>query len=194
MSVAAVILAAGSSSRFGSTKQVVTLYGRPLVGHAVATARAAGCVPVVVVVGHDELHVRGALRRMDVRIVTNPAFAEGQSTSLAVGLAALGGHVEAAVVLLADQPGVTAEAVRACVAAWRGGAGVARAAYDDRQGHPIVFDRSIWPRLSHLSGDQGARQVLAELDVTPVPVPGPCPRDVDRPSDLAALESRPDQP
>ena len=65
------------------------------------------------------------------------------------------------------------------------GAGIARARYEDRAGHPVVFDRSTWAELATIKGDIGARVLLRTLDVTDVPVPGRCPPDVDRPQDLA---------
>lgn len=183
--VAAVVLAAGRASRYGATKQLAELDGRPLVRHAVDVARDAGLAPVVVVVGHDAAAVRAVLPE-DVEVVDNPDFAHGQASSLRAGVAAVtASGADALVVLLADQPGITAEAVRAVVAAHADGAPVARAAYDDRPGHPVLFDRSVWSALAHLTGDVGARDLLRELAVTDVPVPGRCPADVDRPEDLS---------
>lgn len=182
--VAAVVLAAGRASRYGATKQLAELDGRPLVLHAVDVARDAGLAPVVVVVGHDAAAVRAVLPD-GVDVVDNPDFAHGQASSLRAGVAAVtASGADALVVLLADQPGITADAVRAVVAAHAAGAPVARAAYDDRPGHPVLFDRSVWPALAHLTGDVGARDLLRDLAVTDVPVAGRCPADVDRPEDL----------
>jgi molybdenum cofactor cytidylyltransferase len=183
-SVAVVVLAAGRATRFGATKQLVEVDGRPLVRHAVDTARAAGLDPVLVVVGHDADAVRRALPA-GVTVVDNPAHADGQATSLRAGVAAATAtRAGALVVLLADQPGISTAAVRTVVAAHAGGALVARARYDDRPGHPVLFDRSVWPALAEVSGDVGARDLLRRLSVTDVPVAGPCPADVDRPEDL----------
>lgn len=182
--VAAVVLAAGRATRFGATKQLAEVDGRPLVRHAVDTARAADLDPVLVVVGHDADAVRAVLPA-GVTAVDNPAHAEGQATSLRAGVAAATAtEATALVVLLADQPGITAAAVRAVVAAHAAGALVARARYDDRPGHPVLFDRSVWPALAEVSGDVGARDLVRRLPVTDVPVAGPCPDDVDRPEDL----------
>lgn len=182
--VAGLVLAAGRADRFGATKQLVELDGRPLVRHAVDAARDAGLDPVLVVVGHDAARVRQALPD-GVEAVDNPAFAEGQATSLQAGVAAATRtDAGALVVLLADQPGVSPDAVRAVVAAHGAGHLVARASYDDRPGHPVLFDRSVWPALAELTGDVGARELLDRLAVTEVDVPGPCPPDVDRPDDL----------
>ncbi len=183
--VAALVLAAGRGTRFGATKQLVELEGRPLVLHAVDAALAAGLDPVLVVVGHEADAVRRVLPG-HVEVVDNPAFAEGQATSLRAGVAAATRTEAAAlVVLLADQPGVTVEAVQAVTAAHDAGHLVVRAAYDDRPGHPVLFDRTVWPALAEVTGDSGARDLLDGLAVTEVDVAGPCPPDVDRPGDLA---------
>lgn len=184
-SVAGVILAAGRATRFGATKQLVEVDGRPLVRHAVDVARDAGLSPILVVVGHDADAVRSVLPA-DVGIVDNPGYVEGQSTSLRAGVAAATStDAGALVVLLADQPGLTAAAVRTVVAAHAAGALVARASYDDHPGHPVLFDREAWPAVAQVTGDRGARDLLADLHVVDVPVAGPRPQDVDTPEDLA---------
>lgn len=181
-----MVLAAGAARRYGTTKQLVEVDGRPLVAHAVATAHAAGVDEVVVVVGHDAAAVRrAATAGGPAEIVANPAYAHGQATSLAAGIDAadrLG--VDVAVILLADQPGVEAAAVQAVVAAVRGGARAARARYDDGPGHPVAFARDVWPQLTAITGDRGARDLLVELDTTEIRWPGPAPADVDVPDDL----------
>lgn len=182
--VAGVVLAAGRAARFGATKQLVEVDGRPLVRHAVDTALGAGLDPVLVVVGHDAGRVRQVLPA-GIEVVDNPAYADGQASSLRAGVAAATGtEAGALVVLLADQPDVTVDAVRAVVHAHADGHLVVRANYDDRPGHPVLFDRTVWPALSEVSGDTGARELLATLAVTEVDLPGPCPPDIDHPDDL----------
>lgn len=184
---AAVVLAAGRATRFGDTKQVARIAGRALVAHVVDAALDAGLPEVVVVVGHDAERVTAALPDDPrVRTVTNPRYAEGQASSLRTGLDALPADVEVAVIVLADQPGVTAAAVAAVGAAVGPDRPVARALYDDGPSHPVAFHRSVWPRLSRLSGDAGARQVLDDLEVHAVRLPGDAPPDVDAPADLPA--------
>jgi molybdenum cofactor cytidylyltransferase len=184
-SVAAVVLAAGRGTRFGATKQLAEHRGRPLVLHAVETARAAGCDPVLVVVGHDADRVRAVLPS-DVTTVDNPDHASGQASSLRAGVAAASRtDATALVVLLADQPGVPPEVVRRVVDAHAAGHPVVRARWRDRPGHPVLFDRDVWPDLARTRGDVGARDLLAELDVTHVEVDAPSPPDVDVPEDLA---------
>lgn len=186
---AALVLAAGSGTRFGATKQLATVGGLPMVAHVVATALEAGIDEVVLVLGHDADRVGEAVpadRR--VRTVPNQDHVEGLGSSLRVGAAALGQGVEVAVVLLADQPGVSARVVRQVVAA-AAGHDAARAVYDDGPGHPVAFARHVFGRLAELGGDVGARELLGSLDVAAVPVEGPAPPDVDRPDDLDGLRS-----
>lgn len=187
--VVALILAAGQGRRFaGGTKQLAVVGGRPLVAHAVATARAAGVGRVVVVVGHDADAVTAAVRTedADAQVVTNPHHACGQSTSLVAGIRAVARDDRArlAVVLLADQPGVRAEAVRAVAAAVDDGAPAARASYADAPGHPVAFSRGVFDRLAAVEGDAGARHLLDELDLAHVLVAGRVPPDIDTVEDL----------
>jgi molybdenum cofactor cytidylyltransferase len=187
--VVALVLAAGRGDRFAAgTKQLAEVADRSLVAHAVATARAAGVDHVVVVVGHDGDAVAAAVRveDADAEIVTNPDYAQGQATSLAVGIRAIArdDRVRLAVVLLADQPGVRAEAVRAVAAAVRDGAPAARASYADAPGHPVAFSHEVFDRLTGVTGDAGARQLLDGLDLAHVLVAGPVPPDIDTVEDL----------
>lgn len=188
MTVAAVVLAAGLATRFGTPKQVAVRRGEPLVRTVVGAALAGGVDEVVVVVGHAGDDVREALPAdVRVRAVDNPRYAEGQSTSLVAGLAALGADASLAVVLLADEPDVTGAAVAAVASACPAD-GAARARYDDGPGHPVALARPLWARVAGVTGDRGARDVLAEVGVVDVPVRGPRPRDVDVPEDLHRRE------
>lgn len=185
--VAALVLAAGSASRFGTTKQLAEVDGRPLVVHALDTARTAGLSPLLLVVGHDAERV-AATAGADVTLVHNPDHASGQASSLRAGLdAADTAGAGAVVVLLADEPDVPVDAVTEVVAAHLAGAEVVRARYDDGPGHPVLLGRPVWPRLADTQGDRGARDLLADDDVVHVQLAGPTPRDVDVPADLDAL-------
>jgi molybdenum cofactor cytidylyltransferase len=182
----AVVLAAGRGSRFGATKQLAEVDGLPLVAHAVRAAHAAGVARVLLVVGHAaEAVVAGARGGGEVVEVANPDHAAGQSTSLRAGLeAAEGEGAQVAVVLLADQPGVEPAVIRAVAAAVGGSVEAARARYEDGPGHPVALARSVWPRAAAVTGDRGARDLLADLVLVEVEVPGSVPVDVDAPSDL----------
>jgi molybdenum cofactor cytidylyltransferase len=160
----------------------------------VAAAVAAGVDAVHVVVGHDgEVVAAAANEAGEVAVVHNPAYASGQASSLHAGLvSAEAAGADVAVVLLADEPDVTPEAIAAVAdATGAGQAAAARARYDDAAGHPVAFARSVFGRLhDEVAGDRGARDVLADLDVVEVPVAGRRPRDLDRPEDLEQRRRR----
>jgi molybdenum cofactor cytidylyltransferase len=185
--ISALVLAAGGGSRFGRTKQIEVLRGKPLVQHAVDAATAAGVDEVVVVLGHDAPRVRDALELPERgRYVINDRYAEGQATSLAVGLRALDEASDAVVVLLADQPGIEQRHVTALVEAFRRGEPeIVRIRFRDAPG-PSLFARSVWDEASALGGDTGAR---ALFDARPervrwVAFDEKAPVDVDRQGDL----------
>lgn len=185
----AVVLAAGRATRFGATKQLAELGGVPLVALAVATAHRATTVDAVhLVVGHDAEAVAAAARSGGpVEVVVNDAYAAGQATSLRSGIASAdAAGAEVAVVLLADEPDVAADAVDRVVEEVLTGALAARPRYDDAPGHPVAFGRAAFEPLLAVEGDRGARDLLGDLGVVEVAVPGPRPRDVDTPGDLDA--------
>jgi CTP:molybdopterin cytidylyltransferase MocA len=164
--VAAVVLAAGASSRFGSPKQRLLL--APVL-EQVRRARSIG--EIVVVVGAHEVDT-------DARVVQCADWERGPGASLRCGLAALSPASQAAVVVLADGPMLAPEAIDRIVAAWRERAGnVVAASYGGNRGHPVLLDRSIWAQIP----DEGARALEPALV--------PCddlgsPGDVDDPEDL----------
>jgi molybdenum cofactor cytidylyltransferase len=185
--ISALVLAAGEGTRFGGTKQLEILRGKPLVQHAVDAASRGGVDEVVVVLGHDALRVRDALDLPEgARFVVNDRYAQGQSTSLAAGLRALDPRSEAAVVLLADQPGVRARHVRSLVTAFEADPSeILRIRFRDGPG-PAILARSVWDEAMALTGDTGARALIeAEPDrERRLEVDEDAPPDVDRRSDL----------
>jgi molybdenum cofactor cytidylyltransferase len=159
---AALILAAGASTRLGRPKQLLDWAGRPLARAVAEVALAAGLDPVIAVVGAASRQVTAALAGLPLRIVENPAYMQGQSTSLRAGVAALPADAAAALVLLADQPFVTAAIVARIVAEWRAhGSAIVAPAYAGQRGNPVLFDRTVFPELLAVEGDQGARAILA---------------------------------
>jgi nicotine blue oxidoreductase len=190
--VSAVLLAAGSGSRFGGGKLLAPYRGRPLIESSLANLTEAPVGETLVVVGDDAERLLPVVEPYGVRVVENPEWEEGQSTSVRAGLLALGPEVGAAVVLLADQPLVGPEAVGRLVAAFEAGAGVAVATYGGERRNPVLFSREVWPLLlRELTGDEGARNVLRRHPDLVREVP--CddvgdPADVDTPQDLRALE------
>ena len=189
MSVAGLLLAAGSGSRFGSPKALVSYRGQTLVERGVALLRDAGCDPVLVVVGAQAEQVTAVVGD-DALTVTCPDWQRGMGASLCTGLAALPATSSAVVVALADQPLVTAEAVTRLLAA---GGQAAVATYGGKARNPVLLSRSTWEQVAELAvGDVGARPWLSahpEL-VTEVPCDDAgSPFDIDTPADLAALEA-----
>ena len=170
--VAGLVLAAGEGRRYGMPKALVTHRGRLLVQHAADTLAAAGCRPVVVVLGAAADRVRA--RAADLpRTVDNPDWPTGMASSLRVGLEALADTpAVAVVVLLVDMPGVTPSAVRRLMALGDHGV-LAIGGYRDRRGHPVLLGREHWPGVAaSATGDRGARDYLREHDdlVRVVPV------------------------
>lgn len=189
--VAAIVLAAGAGSRFGGGKLLAPYRGRPLIEGALVNLADAPVDETVVVVGADAKRLREVCESCGVRVVENPGWAEGMSTSVRAGLRALGPEAQAAVVLLADQPLVGAGAVGRLVEAFERGAKVAVATYGGRPRNPVLFSREVWPLLEEeLSGDEGARPFLRRHPklLTQVPCDGVGdPADVDTAEDLRRL-------
>lgn len=180
------MLAAGRGERFGdATKQLAEIDGDPLVTIVTATAVTAGLSPVLVVVGHDADAVAGAVPA-GARTIHNPDFADGQASSLRVGLDALAdSRSTSTVVLLADEPGVRVSAVRRVADELRSGAELVRCRYGDRPGHPVGLARARWREAAAADGaDAGARALLRGDDVVTVEIDSPAPVDVDTPGDL----------
>jgi CTP:molybdopterin cytidylyltransferase MocA len=161
-SVLGVVLAAGGSSRMGRPKQVAELAGRPLLAHALAALSEAPVDRVVVALGAAAGKVLDRVELGRAEPVVVAGWAAGMGHVLARVLAGDRGDWGAVVVLLGDQPLVAAGAVERVVAAWRAGAGpVVTATYGGRPGHPRLFDRALLPELLGLSGDAGARDLVA---------------------------------
>jgi molybdenum cofactor cytidylyltransferase len=187
--VGAIVLAAGSSSRMpGSQKLLLDIDGTPMVRHVIEAASDGGCHQTVVVYSSDDVKhsVNG-----QVELVYNPEAKTGMASSLQAGLKALRPEIEAAVVLLGDQPLVGGRTVAALLRAWRREGSRPAVAVAQEEGGwspPVVLSRELWDQLFALTGDAGARQVLQGrpelLDV--VPAPGR-PDDIDTPDDYAKI-------
>jgi molybdenum cofactor cytidylyltransferase len=188
--IAAIVLAAGASTRMGRQKLTLPMAGgRPLVRLAVEQVLAAGLDEVVVVVGGDAEAVAAALATLPVRVVVNPRYAEGQSTSLRTGLDALRPGTDAAVVALGDQPLPDPDVIRRLVAAFRTtGRPIAVPVYRDGRGNPVLFGATLFGELRGVTGDQGGRGVITRdpARVAEVPVDMAMPADIDTPEDYEA--------
>jgi CTP:molybdopterin cytidylyltransferase MocA len=165
--VAGLLLAAGAGRRYGMPKALATVDGQLLVERGLATLRAAGCDPVVVVLGAAAPQVRAAAGLDGATVVDNPDWDTGMGSSLRAGLSTIDGAgdgVVAVVVLLVDTPGITPAAIRrvAAHAAAAGRAALAIATYHGEPGHPVLLGRDHWAGVAALAtGDVGARRYLA---------------------------------
>jgi molybdenum cofactor cytidylyltransferase len=193
--IAGIVLAAGKSSRFGGTKQILPWKDSTFVASSVRVALAAGLDPVLVVLGHHAGMVEQSLTGLPVRIIFNPDFEAGQSTSLRKGLEALPPHVNAAVFLLADQPLITADILRNIVSAHRKSLAPACVpVFERRRGNPVLFDRALFAELEELRGDTGGRDLLQKHieSIVTVPASRAVLLDVDTPEDYRQMNSESD--
>jgi molybdenum cofactor cytidylyltransferase len=186
--VAAVVLAAGGSTRMGRPKQLLPWDGRTLLRHAVEVAGEAGCDPVVVVLGAAADRLRPELDGLPVTVVENPVWEQGPGSSVRVGLTAVG-PADAVVFLVCDQPLVDAAHVRRLIVAERTtGRPMAASQYEDTLGVPALFARECIADLRALPPGAGARQLLARRPEAVAVVPFPAGAiDLDTPADYERL-------
>lgn len=186
--IGGLVLAAGASTRFGTQKQLAELDGIPMLEHALRTMGSAPVDRVVVVLGSaaNEIAARVNLHGADPLVCER--WEEGQSASLACGLAELA-DCEAVVITLGDQPRVSRDAIRRVIDG-RNGASAIRATYNGNPGHPVLLERELYEALRDVSGDKGARNLLMSVAVRDIP----CDdlgggEDVDTRAELDALRS-----
>jgi len=159
--VAAVILAAGGSRRFGSPKQLARWGDKTFIEHAVDTALASQASPVIVVLGAEIEQCLAALGHRPVKVVINEAWAQGQSTSMQAGLAALPSNIGCALFLLVDLPGVSSDLINQLIQRHRETlAPIIWPEFEGKRGNPVLFDRALFPELRQVSGDIGGKPVL----------------------------------
>jgi molybdenum cofactor cytidylyltransferase len=193
--VAAVVLAAGRSTRMGAVnKMIAEIGGKPLVRIATEQALASQAAPVIVVTGHERDKVEAALKGLNVRFAHNPDFAEGLGTSLRTGIAAVPDNADGAVVLLGDMPQIEAKLVDKLITAFdpERGALVVVPTIEGRRGNPVVWARRFFADLMAVTGDVGARHIIgnvpeavAEVPVTDTSVT----MDVDTPDALESMRA-----
>jgi len=186
--VGGIVLAAGAGSRFGGTKQLAELRGRPLLSYAVESILSVPAVwPVVVVLGHDADAIRASVPFHDAKIVTCGRWRDGQSESLRAGIAALG-DVDAAVVVLGDQPFITPQVIAGTLDFDDHYHDAVRATYRGEPGHPVLLTRRLLERAGDLRGDVGFRDLLTGQRVRRFEAGHLCnPLDIDTEEELARL-------
>ncbi len=193
--IAAIILAAGCSTRFGddrsTTKAVAHFGGAALVRRVAGAALASHASPVIVVTGHAGDLIASALKDCDVRLVDAPDYAAGLSRSLRAGVVALPADAEGAIILLADMPLIAPALIDALIATFEAAPNATAVVpiYAGRRGNPVLLARTLFATAAKLDGDRGAGQILAEIDgVVECPVTDESIfADVDTPDDLRRL-------
>jgi molybdenum cofactor cytidylyltransferase len=173
--IAAIILAAGSSSRMGAGrhKLFLPLGERPVLVHVLEAVLAAQTRPIVLVLGHQAGQARALLNPYlhlrDLQVIENPSYQQGMSTSLRAGLQALTGsneyiaqeHIGGAVILLGDQPLITTSIIDDLVATWQTGRKrIVAPLYNGKRGNPVLFSADLFPELAAVTGDEGGRRVI----------------------------------
>jgi molybdenum cofactor cytidylyltransferase len=185
----AVVLAAGSSSRFGSAKQLVRVAGRPLLHIAVTRAAEVSGHALIVVLGAEAAQLAPLLKHSPGSVVVNREWREGIGSSIRAAVRRLPPSCRAVMLLLADQAAVTADDLRRLIGTWRKQPHyIAAAEYGGTSGAPAIFPRNLFRELAELRGDVGARELLRRSADRLVRVPMPSAAiDVDTPEDLLAL-------
>jgi molybdenum cofactor cytidylyltransferase len=164
--IAAIILAAGRSSRMGRNKLLLDLDGKPILCHAVDQALGAGLSEIVVVSGHQASKVRAALGERPVKVIEAREHRLGMSASLKAGIRALHPKTEAVLVMLGDMPQVSAPLIQRLIAAYNPleGRSIVVPTVDGKRGNPVLFDRRYFQEMLALEGDVGARHLIGAHD------------------------------
>jgi molybdenum cofactor cytidylyltransferase len=184
--VCGLVLGAGGSTRLGRPKQLLPFGHGTLLGHVLGVARECGFAQTVVAIGGAAEEVRARVDLTGAQVVVNDDYGEGCSSSIAAALGVVDPLCDTLVLMLGDQPGVTAATVAALLDG-RGDAPLAVCRYDDGRGHPIAFSRDVFGALANLHGDKGVWRLLDQGDPVEVPVAGRIPLDVDTPEDYEAV-------
>ena len=186
--VFAIVLAAGTASRFGRTKQLEILEGKTLVGRAMSVARTVCGIRSVLVVGHDSGPVVSAAGRLGY-VVVNDNYEDGIGGSIATAVRAIAHVADAILLTLADQPLVTAAHLESLIDAWSGDENeIIATSFADVLGPPVLFPPGAFDTLSKITGDVGARSLLGDetFNVKTIAFANAA-IDVDTPDDLTRM-------
>ena len=191
--VAAIVLAAGRSSRMGPhNKLLQPIDGSTIIARVAGAAIASGANPVIVVTGFEADRVEEALLGLDVTFANNPNFDEGMSGSIKAGLSVLPARSDGAMILLGDMPDVEARDLKLLMGAFEGREAICIPARGGRRGNPVLWGASYFPEMMGLSGDVGAKQLITKHSAHVIEVPVASNgifADVDTPANLARLRS-----
>ena len=165
LKIAAMVLAAGKSSRMGSNKLLADLNGKPLLRHSVEALKASSVHDIIIVTGNEPERIQAALKPLDVTLVHNANFAEGLSTSLKRGLAAVPAEMDAVLVCLGDMPLVDTQTIDRLVAAFNVAEHrtICVPTFEGKRGNPVLWGRQHFIAIDEIEGDQGARLLLDAL-------------------------------
>ena len=197
MSLAAIILAAGSSRRFGTgNKLLADIDGMPLIRHVALRVLASRAGRVLVVTGHQNDKVEQALAGLDVICVHNTRHLDGMSTTVAAGIKALPAEVQAAMITPGDLPEISPQLIDRLIAIATASGGeriVFPTLPTGEQRNPVLWPKHYFAELAALSGDTGARGLIKKHQAQALPVPMTTPEafaDIDRPEDLEAWRKK----
>lgn len=193
--IAAIILAAGGSTRMGKPKLTLCWHGVPLVRWVARIALHAGCAPVIVVSGASPDSLKTSLASLPVQFTHNPDWESGQSTSVRAGVLALPKEIDAALIMLGDQPQIPLNVLQTLINAYcteTPPPPILASAIGNQRANPVLFDRAMFPVLTSLQGDAGARTIFSRYQVQLIPFDNPDLKlDVDSPEDYLRLMKLP---
>jgi molybdenum cofactor cytidylyltransferase len=192
--IAGLVLAAGRSSRMGSNKLLIQIDGQSLIERSVEHVAVSGAAPIVVVVGHDAQVLRTQLHGRQVQFVENPHFAEGLSTSLRAGIAALPPDIDGALVALGDMPDISPRLIGRMIAAFDPNEGreIVVPVRQGKRGNPVLWGRRYFSELAGITGDTGAKHLIGQCDDRLVEIEAESDGlfiDLDTPEALAAYQA-----
>ena len=160
---AAILLAAGTSTRMGNVKQLLPIDGRPVLEHVLDNVRGADVSEIILVLGHSAQAIQQEVELRDVKVVMNDNYPQGMGTSLQSGLGAIDPTIEAAIIVLADQPFVCPSTLDQLIQEHsRTRAQIMIPTYRGFRGNPVLLDRSVFPEVKHLRGDIGCRSIFGD--------------------------------
>lgn len=190
---AAIVLAAGEGRRFGGRKLLYPLQGKPIILHTLEHIRKGGISHILVVTGAFADEVADAVAPYSVQVVYNPEYLRGQASSLAAGIRSLPPGTENAAVFLGDMPFIQPQTIKDLIKAHaQKKAVVTRPVFREKGGHPVIFQRALFPALAALTGQIGVRDFLRfkEIEMVSIPVEDPgVVQDIDYQTDVPAAFS-----
>jgi len=184
--IAAIILAAGSSSRLGQPKQLVEYFGERLLDRALRIAQQANVQKIYIVLGANAETIQATCDLSGATVLINKDWATGMASSIRTGIAALPVTTQQALILTCDQPAANADHLVALLTIASSHNTSSASTYAGKIGTPAVFSERVFPDLLKLEGDIGARALLQSKEVVTLPLPDG-EFDIDTPEDLAAI-------